>query len=200
MTKKIEVLVEGGKATAAPPLGPQLGPLGVNTAKVVEEINKKTASLAGMQVPVKIIVDEKTKTFEIEVGTPPIASLIKKELKIEKGSGEAGVKRVGDLTEEQVSKIATAKFGSDAQPFINQVKGTCRSMGVTIGQGAITSEELKRYEEMERAKAAAEAEKTAAAGAAAPGGAVPEKTEEKPEGAKEEKKEEKPAEKKGEKS
>ncbi len=201
MTKKIEILVEGGKATAAPPLGPQLGPLKVNTAKVVEEINKKTASLAGMQVPVKVIVDEKTKEFEIEVGTPPIASLIKKELKIEKGSGEAGVKRVGDLSEEQVKKIAAAKFGSDAEPFINQVKGTCRSMGVTIGQGAITAEEIKRYEEMEKAKAAAEAEKAAAAAAPAAGeGAAPEKPEEAGEEKKEEKPEEKKEEKKEEKS
>ena len=184
MTKIIEVLVEGGKATAAPPLGPQLGPLGVNTRKIIEEINKKTASLAGMQVPVKIIVDEKTKGFEIEVGKPPIASLIKKELNIPKGSGEAGIKRVGDLSEEQVKKIAIAKFGSDPEAFLSQVKGACRSMGITIGQGAITAEELKRYEEMEKAKAAAAAEGEAPA---------PEAGEEAPsEESKEEKKEEKP--------
>jgi len=199
MTKKIEVLVEGGKATAAPPLGPQLGPLGVNTGKIVEEINKKTASLAGMQVPVRIVVDEKTKEFEIEVGTPPIASLIKKELKLDKGSGEAGIKRVGDLSEEQVKKIAMSKFGSDAEAFVSQVKGTCRSMGVTIGQGEITAEELKRYEEMEKAKAAAEAEK-AAAPAAGKEGAAPEKAAK--EGAEEakEEKEAKPEEKEEEKS
>ena len=64
-TQTIEQLVEGGKATAAPPLGPALGPLGVNIGQVVAEINKKTESFKGMQVPVKVIVDGDTKEFSI---------------------------------------------------------------------------------------------------------------------------------------
>jgi len=83
----IEQLVEGGKATAAPPLGPALGPIGVNIGEVVKVINEKTASFKGMQVPVKIIVDTDTKEFEITVGTPPASSLIKKEANIDKGQG-----------------------------------------------------------------------------------------------------------------
>lgn len=193
----IKVMVEGGKATAGPPVGSSLGPLGINVAQVVEEINKKTKDLEGMQVPVKIIVDTEKKTFEIEVGTPPVASLVKKELGIEKGSDETGIKRVGDLTEEQVKKIARTKFGSDAPAFVNQVKGTCRSMGVTIGQGAITEEEMKRYEEMERLKAEEEAAKAARAvegeaPAAPSAGEAEEKEKEKPEEAEEQLKEEKP--------
>jgi large subunit ribosomal protein L11 len=187
----IEVMIEGGKATAAPPLGPALVPLRVNTKAVVDEINEKTKDLKGMQVPVKVTVDTDKKTFEIEVGTPPVASLVKKELGIEKGSDESGTKRAGDMTEEQIKRIARTKFGSDAPEFVNQVKGTCRSMGVTIGQGAITEEELKKYEEMEKLKAEEEAAKATKGEAPAEAPAEEEKPEEK----KEEKAEEKPKEK-----
>lgn len=189
----IEVMIEAGKATAAPPLGPALGPLGVNTKAIVDEINEKTKELKGMQVPVKVTVDTDKKTFEIEVGTPPVASLVKKELGIDKGSDEPGIKRSGDMTEEQVKKIARTKFGSDAPEFVNQVRGTCRSMGVTIGQGAITKEELKGYEEMEKQKAEEEAAKVAkTAEGEAPAAEAPKTEEEKPE---EKKEEEKPKEK-----
>ncbi|MFT4313232.1 MAG: 50S ribosomal protein L11, partial [Candidatus Woesearchaeota archaeon] len=68
--KSVDVLIQGGKATAAPPLGPALGPLKVNIGAVVGEINKKTADFAGMQVPVKVTVDEDTKEFETTIGTP----------------------------------------------------------------------------------------------------------------------------------
>jgi large subunit ribosomal protein L11 len=76
----VESLVEGGKATAAPPLGPALGPLGVNIGQVVAEINKKTESFKGMQVPVKVIVDSETKDFKVTVGTPPASALINSAL------------------------------------------------------------------------------------------------------------------------
>ncbi len=172
--EKIEVMVEGGKATAAPPLGPALGPLGVPIQKVVDEINRKTADLKGMQVPVTVVVDAVTKEFEIKVGSPPVAALIRKELGIEKGSSEAGKVRVGDLTEEQVRKIASAKFGSTEERYIKQVIGTARSMGVTIGQGELTEEEKKKVEEAR--KKAAEA-----AAAAAPAEEGEKKEEAKPE-------------------
>lgn len=190
----IEVMIEAGKATAAPPLGPALGPLGVNTKAIVDEINEKTKELKGMQVPVKVTVDTDKKTFEIEVGTPPVASLVKKELGIDKGSDQPGTKRSGDMTEEQVKRITRTKFGSDAPEFVNQVRGTCRSMGVTIGQGAITEEELKKYEEMERMKAEEEAAKAARTTKGEAPAEAP-KEEEKPEEAEEQPKEEKPEEK-----
>src|SRR3972149_946117 len=82
--ESIDVMVDGGKATPAPPIGPALSPLKVNVAKVVEEINQKTKGFSGMQVPVKIVVDVETKEFTINVGTPPVSSLLKKELKKEK--------------------------------------------------------------------------------------------------------------------
>jgi len=84
--KSVEVLVEGGKATAAPPLGPALGPLGVNIGQVVSDINKKTAEFKGMQVPVKVEVDDQTKAYTISVGTTPCAELIKNEAGIPEGT------------------------------------------------------------------------------------------------------------------
>ena len=80
----VDVLVEGGKATAGPGLGGSLGPLKVNIGQVVAEINKKTADMAGMQVPVKVTVDDEDRSFSIEIGTPPAAALIKKEADIKK--------------------------------------------------------------------------------------------------------------------
>src|SRR5574341_1557700 len=100
--QSIEKLVEDGKATAAPPLGPALGPLGVNIGQVISEINKKTAAFKGMQVPVKIIVETTDKSFTIEVGTPPVSALIKKEANIEKGSGAPNVDKVADIKIEQI--------------------------------------------------------------------------------------------------
>ncbi|MEM3457724.1 MAG: 50S ribosomal protein L11, partial [Thermofilum sp.] len=69
-TKVFNFLVDGGKATAGPPIGPALGPLGLNVMQVVKRINELTADYAGMRVPVKVIVDVEKKTFEVEVGTP----------------------------------------------------------------------------------------------------------------------------------
>ncbi len=193
----IEALVEGGKANAGPPLGPALGPMGVNIGQVIAEINKKTADLAGMKVPVKVIIDTDTKAFEIEVGTPPMAALIKKELGIKKASGAAGSARAGDITEEQIKKVAKAKFGSDDVPFMNQVKGTCRSMGITIGQGELSDDEKKAAEEScKSAKLAAPA--PAAEGEAGAEGEAKEgeaKEGEKKEEKKEEKSAKKPAKK-----
>ena len=131
----VEALVEGGKATAAPPLGPALGPKGVNIGLVISEINKKTASFKGMQVPVKIIIDSSTKTFEITIGTPPAAELIKKEAGIQKGSGNP-LDHVADLKIEQIIKIAKMKedslTGKNLREKVKEIIGTCNSMGVKV--------------------------------------------------------------------
>jgi large subunit ribosomal protein L11 len=136
MADTIEVLVEGGRATPGQPLGPALGPLGVNIPKVVAEINNKTRAFDGMKVPVKIIIDSKTKNFEIKVGTPPTSSLISKELGVEKGSGSPKAVKVGNLTIAQAIKIAQMKgdslMGKDLKMKVLEVVGTCTSMGVTI--------------------------------------------------------------------
>jgi large subunit ribosomal protein L11 len=134
--KTVEVLIEGGKATAAPPLGPALGPLGVNIGQVVAEINKKTSEFKKMQVPVKITVDEQTKAFEIEIGTPPTSELIKKEAHIEKGSGVPNSDKIADIRIEQVIKIAKMKadstLGSNMFSKVKETIGTCDSMGIMV--------------------------------------------------------------------
>ena len=146
----IEILVEGGNATAAPPLGPSIAPLKINVQKVVDKINEKTKSMAGMKVPVKVILDTETKEFEINVGKPPASALIKKELGLEKGAKEPGITRVADLSEEQVKKIAMIKFGADGPGEVSQIKGTASSMGVTVGKGKVTEEERSKYEQIEK--------------------------------------------------
>jgi len=132
----VESLVEGGKATAAPPLGPALGPKGVNIGQVVAEINKKTEAFKGMQVPVKVIIDTDTKEFEIEVGTPPASALIKKEAGVEKGSGNPKEEKVADLLIEQIIKIAKMKegnlLGANLKEKVKEVIGTCNSMGILV--------------------------------------------------------------------
>ena len=136
MPEKLEVLVDGGKATPGPPLGPALGPLGVNIVEILKAINEKTKSFEGMKVPVTLIVDPKTKAFTIEVGTPPTSGLIVKELKVEKGSGDPGKTRVGNLSLAQSIKIANMKadamLAKSLKARVLEVVGTCVSMGVTI--------------------------------------------------------------------
>ena len=136
MVDKLEVLVDGGKATPGPPLGPALGPLGVNVIQVVGAINEKTKAFVGMKVPVTLTIDPKTKEFEIKVGTPPTTALIMKELGLEKGSGKPNSDFVGDLTVKQVTKIADMKKDSmlakDKKGRFKEVVGTCVSMGVTV--------------------------------------------------------------------
>ena len=132
----IEILIDGGKATPGPPLGPAIGPLGINMMQVVEQINQKTADFEGMKVPVKVIVDVGTKEFEIKVGTPPTTALIMDELNIEKGSQDPGMDKVADLTVEQALKIARMKFdallSNDYKNAAKEVIGTCVSMGITV--------------------------------------------------------------------
>jgi large subunit ribosomal protein L11 len=142
----VESLIEGGKASAAPPLGPALGPTGVNIGQVITEINKKTADLKGMQVPVKVIVDPATKEFTIEVGTPPASALIKKEAGIERGAGNPLTEKMADLLIEQIIKIAKIKEGSllgkDLKRKMKEVIGTCQSMGILV-EGLDAQEALK---------------------------------------------------------
>ncbi|WP_421078199.1 50S ribosomal protein L11 [Methanothermococcus sp. Ax23] len=135
-TEIVEILVTGGKATAGPPLGPAIGPLGVNIMNVVKEINDKTKDYEGMSVPVKVIVNTDDKSFEVEVGIPPTSALIKKELGLDKGSTEPKHKIVGNLSMEQAVKIAKMKRESmlsyNLKNAAKEVIGTCVSLGVTV--------------------------------------------------------------------
>ncbi|HOV52407.1 MAG: 50S ribosomal protein L11 [Methanosaeta sp. PtaB.Bin018] len=158
MANVVEALVPGGKASAGPPLGPALGPLGVNVAQVVAKINEQTKDLNGMQVPVKILVKSRTE-FEIEVGTPPTSALIIKEMGLEKGTGDKSA--VGNLTMEQVLKIANIKrrglLSKSLKNAAREVIGTAGSVGATIdgmpskeAQMAVAS---GKYDEMLEEKA-----------------------------------------------
>jgi large subunit ribosomal protein L11 len=134
--KIVELLVSGGQATAGPPLGPALGPLGVNVMMIVNKINELTKDYAGMKVPVKVAVDPETKEFEVSVGTPTTSALIVSELKIEKGSGTPNTTKVGNLTMEQVLRITKIKhhelLAIDLKLATKEVLGSCVSMGVTV--------------------------------------------------------------------
>ena len=133
MPEIIEVLVDGGKATAGPPIGPALGPMEVNIMDVVNAINESTKSFEGMKVPVKILVDTKSKSFTIEVGTPPASALILNKIGAQKGS--SGGKRVGNLSLQDVMEVAKMKqnlLGSDLKAQVKEIIGTCVSMGVSV--------------------------------------------------------------------
>ncbi len=146
----LEVLVDGGKASAGPPLGPSLGPVGINIGEAVKKINEITKDFEGMKVPVKLIIDKKTKEFDITVGTPPCTALIKKELDLEKGSEHPLEKKVGNLKMEQVIKIAKMKMSDllsyDVKNAVKEVIGTCVSMGITI-EGKDPKEVQKEIDE-----------------------------------------------------
>lgn len=136
LADEVSVLVEGGKASAGPPLGPALGPLGVNVGQVVAKINEETRQFAGMRVPVVVRVDPATRAFTLVVGKPPVAALLLKEAGQEKGSGKAKIEVVGDVSLEAVRRIAEAKgddlFGRTIEERMNQVIGTCVSLGLTV--------------------------------------------------------------------
>jgi len=134
--KVVDALVSGGQATAGPPLGPALGPLGVNVLAIVNKINEVTKAYAGMKVPVKISVDTETKEFEVNVGTPTASALIVSELRIEKGSKAPKTEKVGNLSMEQVLRIAKVKraelLSKNLKAAVKEVLGSCVSMGVTV--------------------------------------------------------------------
>lgn len=134
--KTVMALVVGGEANAGPPLGPALGPLGVNVMAIVKKINEATASYKGMRVPVKIIVDTETKSFEVEVGTPTTSALLVKEAGIEKGSGNPKANLVGNLTREQILSIARVKlaesYASRLKSVVKEILGSCVSMGIKV--------------------------------------------------------------------
>ncbi|MCI4364624.1 MAG: 50S ribosomal protein L11 [Thermoplasmata archaeon] len=136
MAVEVSVLVEGGKAAAGATLGSALGPLGVNVGQVVTKINEETKQFAGMRVPVIIRVDPNTRSFTLVVGRPPVAALLLKEAKKEKGSGKPKTETIGDVSLDAVRRIAEAKgedlHGRTKEEQANQVIGTCVSLGLTV--------------------------------------------------------------------
>jgi large subunit ribosomal protein L11 len=135
MAGTIEVLVPGGQANPGPPLGPELGPTPVDVQAVVSEINERTAAFDGTEVPVTVTYED-DGSFEIEVGVPPTAALIKDELDFETGSGRPQDEFVADMSVEQLKQIAEQKLPDllayDLKGAAKEVAGTCTSLGVTI--------------------------------------------------------------------
>jgi large subunit ribosomal protein L11 len=135
MADTIEVLVPGGEANPGPPLGPELGPTPVNVQEVVNDINDQTEAFDGTEVPVTITVED-DGSYDIEVGVPPTAALVKDEAGFETGSGEPQENFVADLSVEQIKKIAEQKkpdlLAYDTKNAAKEVVGTCTSLGVTI--------------------------------------------------------------------
>ena len=145
----VRAQVTGGAASGGPPIGPAVGPTGINIKDVVDAVNEKTAVFKGLTVPVRIECDPETKQFEIFVETPSTASLLLKELGVEKGSINSSEQKSGDLTLEQVITVANAKKDIFlARTFKNAVKtviGTALSIGATV-EGSDPKEIQKRID------------------------------------------------------
>lgn len=151
----LDLLIEGGKAAPGPNSAPKLSALKMNVGDIFKKINEQTKDYAGMQVPVKVEINTEDKTFEVKVGTPPVSSLIKKELKIElakitEEEKTAGKISVGDIKMEQIVRIAKMKqpalFCKTLKACVKQVVGTCASMPLTV-EGKKAREAIKEIDE-----------------------------------------------------
>ena len=135
-TQDISSLVTGGEASAGPPLGPALGPMGVNIMEVINAINEKTNDFKGMKVPVTVTVDSDTKKWEIEIGIPSASALILKEADIQKGSSTSGSEWVADIGIDAIVKVSNVKlessYASELKSVAKQVIGTCQCLGIKI--------------------------------------------------------------------
>ncbi|HBK67063.1 MAG TPA: 50S ribosomal protein L11 [Firmicutes bacterium] len=139
MAKKVAALIKlqipAGKATPAPPVGPALGQHGVNIMEFTKTFNERTASQAGMIIPVVITVYE-DRSFTFITKTPPVPVLIKKAINLEKGSGVPNKEKVGTITANKVREIAELKMvdlnAANIEAAMSMVEGTARSMGVVV--------------------------------------------------------------------
>ena len=135
VVKQIKLQIEAGKATPAPPVGPALGSSGINIMQFVKDFNDRTASQAGLIIPVVITV-YKDKSFDFITKVPPVAVLIKKAIGIQKGSGKPNKDKVAKITKEQVKAIAEQKMpdlnAASIESAMSMVAGTARSMGVVV--------------------------------------------------------------------
>jgi len=132
----ISSLVTGGEASAGPPLGPALGPMGVNILQIISAINEQTKEFQGMKIPVTVVVDADTKKWEIEVGIPSASALLLKDAGIQKGSGTSGTEWVGEVSVDMIAKIAKVKletsYASSLKSVAKQIVGTCVSLGIKV--------------------------------------------------------------------
>lgn len=135
--KIIKLQIPAGKATPAPPVGPALGGSGINIMQFVKEFNDRTASQAGMTIPVVITVN-KDKSFTFITKVPPVSDLLLKAAKIEKGSGKPNKDKVATITKAQCEEIAKTKMpdlnAASLEAAMSMVKGTARSMGIVVAE------------------------------------------------------------------
>lgn len=132
----IKLLVDGGAMKPGPAVSQKLGPLGININEVISKVNEATEGFKGMQVPVEVIVDSAKKTFEVEVFSPPISGMLKKEAGIQKGSGIQSKINSANLSIEQVIKVANSKLPNllcnDLKAAVKTTIGSCVSLGMLI--------------------------------------------------------------------
>jgi large subunit ribosomal protein L11 len=132
----VKALVTGGSASGGPPIGPAVGPTGINIKDVIDKINEETQMFKGLSVPVRIICDPETKQFEIFIETPSTASLLMKELGASQGSSNCIEEKIGDLTFEQIKSVVEAKkdtfLEKTYKAAVKSVLGTALSVGATI--------------------------------------------------------------------
>ena len=139
MAKKVVSMVKlqipAGKATPAPPVGPALGPSGINIMNFCKEFNEKTAAQAGLIIPVEISVYQ-DRSFTFVLKTPPASVLLKKAAGLEKGSGVPNRDKVAKVTKKDVREIAELKMvdlnANDVEAAMKMVEGTARSMGIIV--------------------------------------------------------------------
>lgn len=131
----IKLAIPAGKATPAPPVGPALGQHGLNIMQFVKEYNARTANDVGTVIPVEITVYA-DRSFSFITKTPPAKDLLLKAAGAEKGSGDAGVVKAGQVTRQQLREIAQVKMKDlnavDIEGAMKQIEGSARSMGITI--------------------------------------------------------------------
>ena len=132
----IKLLVDGGDMKPGPALSQKLGPLGMNMGDIISKINDATKDMKGLKVPVEVDVNPTTKEFNIQVFSPPVSELLKKELGIEKGSGEQNKIQVANASIEQIISVSKTKLqnllAKDLKAAVKSVVGTCVSLGILI--------------------------------------------------------------------
>ncbi|MFW9878377.1 MAG: 50S ribosomal protein L11 [Candidatus Thorarchaeota archaeon] len=145
----VKALVTGGNASGGPPIGPAVGPTGINIKDVVDEINIQTMVFKGLTVPVRIECDPETKQFEIFIETPSTASLLLKEAGVEKGGSANSEKLIGNLSLDQIINVVEAKkdkfLDKNFKLAVKTVLGTALSVGITV-EGEDPREIQKRIE------------------------------------------------------
>jgi len=132
----VKILAEGGNMTPGPALSQKLGPVGIPVNQVIQKVNDATRDFKGLKVPVELEINPSTKEFEVKVFSPPVSELIKKELGIEKGSGQQQKFMAANASIEQIISVAKTKLPNmlckDLKSAVKNVVGTCVSLGILI--------------------------------------------------------------------